>query len=101
MLQVILAVIVGRNKHKCLSQKEYLKRTKVQFISFDPQVIQGSTTNASQAIDTLNKLQENSKDGHTYIDAAVREAAKLFESQPSEKEKSKKVFITFTDGLAF
>eukprot|EP00795_Rhopilema_esculentum_P016916 gene16916-8404_t len=91
---------VGSAKEVILTNKVENSGNKFAIISFSTNatVIQAFTTNASQAIDTLENLQKNSKDGHTYIDAAVREAGKLFESQSSEKEKSKKVFITFTDG---
>ena len=54
-------------------------------------------TDSSKAIAVLNALKENFKDGHSYLDAALNEASKIFESKNSTDDDID-VFLIVTDG---
>ncbi len=52
---------------------------------------------ASKAQTVLDTMKENFKDGHSFIDAALNEAVKLFQANPAAKG-SMDVVLIITDG---
>ena len=62
------------------------------------QIVQQLSSNSIEAINSLNNMKNGVKGGHTYIDAALNEAIKIFDSITSSQGNSQNVLVTVSDG---
>jgi len=61
-------------------------------------IVQQLSSNSIEAINSLNNMKNGVKGGHTYIDVALNEALKIFDSITSSQGNSQNVLVTVSDG---